>query len=648
MYYELRHGLLFFFVGGSALAAAPTVNHIDDRPLFREDLKDDESRARALREYYTKHEFRIAMRDSVKLFTVVYTPKDLSRSYPILMIRTPYAVPPYGVDNYPNEKNARALRLATVSAQMERDGYIFVEQDVRGRSASEGTFVDVRPLATSKEGTDESTDAYDTIDFLVKNVPNNNGRVGVWGISYPGFYAAQSAINAHPALKAVSPQAPVTEWFLGDDFHHNGALFLQDAFDFYSNFGRARPKPTKKKADWSSLHDGIDAYDFFLAMGPLPQANVKYLNNDISFWNDLMAHGTRDAFWKARDPRPRYRDATPAIMTVGGWFDAEDCFGALATYRAFESQNPRGRNTLVVGPWQHGGWSRSDGDRLGNIAFGSKTSNHYREALELAFFRKHLKQKTTEDAPEAAIFETGTNEWRAYATWPPKDAKATHLFFRDGGKLSAVPLAQGEAGSDSYVSNPEKPVPHTAKLIDGDNTYMTEDQRFAARRPDVLVYATPELESDVTVSGPIEANLWVSTTGTDADFIVKIIDVYPDEAANPDPTAAKLSGYQQLVRAEVMRGKFRSSFETPTPFKPGEPSIVRFTLPDIAHSFRTGHKLMVQVQSTWFPLVDRNPQTFVDIYHASASDFRTQTHTIFRGSERPSSIRLMMTKGRLP
>ncbi len=645
---HLRHrlGLPLFLIGANAWAGQ--VNKIDDRPLIREELKDDESRARALREYYTKHEYRIAMRDGVRLFTVVYTPKDSSRPYPILMARTPYAVPPYGVDNYANEKNVRALRVATVSAQLERDGYIFVLQDVRGRAASEGTFVDIRPIATTKDGTDESTDAYDTIDFLVKNVSNNNGRVGVWGISYPGFYAAQAAINAHPALKAVSPQAPVTEWFLGDDFHHNGALFLQDAFDFYSNFGRPRPKPTKKKGEWTSLHDGIDAYDFFLDLGPVSQANVKYLNNDVNFWNDLMTHGNRDAFWKARDPRPHYRDTKPAVMTVGGWFDAEDCFGALATYRAFETQNARGGSTLVMGPWQHGGWLRSDGDRVGNITFGAKTSNFYRESIELAFYRKHLKQQGTSNAPEAAIFETGTNEWRNYDAWPPKSAKPTHVFFHAAGKLSTAPLGKGETGADSYVSDPAKPVPHTAKLVDGDATFMVEDQRFAARRPDVLVYATPELESDVTVSGPIEANLWVTTTGTDADFIVKVIDVYPDEATNSDPAAGKLSGYQQLVRGEVMRGKFRSSFEAPSPFKPGEPTLVHFTLPDVAHTFRTGHKLMVQVQSTWFPLVDRNPQTFVDIYRANAGDFRAATHTLLRVFDKPSSIRLMMTKGRLP
>ncbi len=621
-----------------------------DEPLVRGPLETDAEIARAIREHYTKYEYEIPVRDGARLFTVAYVPKDTSRSYPILMTRTPYSVAPYGIDSYPSEKNARTLRRFAPSSQLIKDGYIFVHQDVRGRMMSEGTFVDVRPHASKPGEIDESSDAYDTIDWLVKNVPNNSGKVGTWGISYPGFYAAQSAVDAHPALKAVSPQAPVTEWFIGDDFHHNGALFLADAFDFYSNFGRARPAPTKQSPEWKSLHEGQDIYDFFLAMGPLANANAKFLDGKIAFWNDLMAHPTRDHFWKARDPRPFYRDAKPAIMTVGGWLDSEDLWGALETYRAFEKQGARSENVLVMGPWRHGGWARNDGDRHGDISFGQKTSHFYREHIELPFFQRHLKGKEAAPAPEAWVFESGTNVWRSHASWPPAEAKPATLFFQANGKLSAsAPTAEG--GDDAYPSDPNKPVPYRAKpggSIDAD--YMSDDQRFAARRPDVLVYSTPGLDGDVTLAGPIDASLWVSTTGTDADFVVKVIDVWPADAPDPDPnpTGIHMGGYQQLVRAEIMRGKFRSSFERPEPFKPNEPTLVKLTLPDVSHTFRKGHRIMVQVQSSWFPLVDRNPQTFVDIHRATESDFRAATHRVFRTKDRPSNLKVTLLGGTLP
>ena len=622
-----------------------------DEPLVRGPIESDADIARAIRAHYTKYEHKIPMRDGVHLFTAVYVPKDATRSYPILLTRTPYSVQPYGIDAYPSEKNTRVLRRFAPSSQLIKEGYIFVHQDVRGRMMSEGTFVDVRPHRSTekKDAIDESTDAYDTIDWLVKNVPNNTGKVGVWGISYPGFYAAQAAVDAHPALKAVSPQAPVTEWFLGDDFHHNGALFLADAFDFYASFGKPRPEPTKK-AEWKSEHEGQDIYDFFLALGPVANANTKYLKDKIAFWNDLMAHPTRDDFWKARDPRPFYRDAKPAIMTVGGWLDGEDLWGALETYRAFERQSPRSENVLVMGPWRHGGWSRTDGDRHGDISFGQKTSHFYREHIELSFFQRHLKGKSGPAAPEAWVFETGTNTWRKEATWPPADAKPATFFFQDGGRLGTTAPA-GADGDDAYPSDPRKPVPYRGRPGDAiDADYMSDDQRFAARRPDVLVYSTGDLDGDVTLAGPIEASLWVSTTGTDADFVVKVIDVWPTDAADPDPnpTNVHLAGYQQLIRAEVMRGKFRSSFERPEPFKPNEPALVKFTLPDVCHTFRPGHRIMVQVQSSWFPLVDRNPQTFVDIHKATEADFRRATHRVFRTKERPSSIRVTLQRGTLP
>jgi putative CocE/NonD family hydrolase len=513
----------------------------------------------------------------------------------------------------------------------------------------------VRPHATKPGDIDESTDAWDTIDWAVKNLPSNNGRVGSWGISYPGFYAAQTAVDAHPALKAVSPQAPVTDWFMGDDFHHNGAFFLADAFDFEWSFGKARPKPTKK-ITWGNDHDVADIYDFFLAMGPLSNANdPRYLDGKIAFWNDMMGHPTRDDFWKARDPRPYYKNVKPAVLTVGGWFDSEDCFGALETYRAFERQSPGAENMLVMGPWHHGGW-RTDGDRHGDITFGQKTSVHFREQIELPFFQRHLKgtgEKPAGAPVEAFVFETGTNVWQRYAAWPPRESKKVALHFQPGGKLGTAPPSPAEVGEgvDAYVSDPRKPVPYRAKIgpsIDSD--YMSDDQRFASRRTDVLVFQTPELDADVSLAGPLEAKLWVSTTGTDADFVVKLVDVYPQDHADPDPnpTNVRMGGYQQLVRGEVMRGKFRNSFEKPEPFKPGEPAAVRFTLPDVAHTFRAGHRIMIQVQSSWFPIVDRNPQTFTDIYKASAADFRAAMHRVYRQPGKASSIEVTLVRGSLP
>ena len=625
---------------------------LGDAPLVAGPVDTDADYARAIREHYTKYEHMIPMRDGVKLFTIVYAPKDTSRAWPIMFRRTPYSVGPYGVENYANEKNGRTLRRFAPSAQFLRDGFVFVHQDVRGRNASEGTFVDIRPRAAKKGEIDEATDAWDTIDWLVKNVPNNNGKVGVWGISYDGFYAAQTAIDAHPALKAVSPQAPVTEWFLGDDFHHNGVLFLADAFDFYFSFGRPRPKPTKKSQWQSHDHDGLDGYDFFLdVVGPIANVDEKYFEGKIGFWKDLMAHPNRDDFWKARDPRPHYaKDAKPAIMTVGGWFDAEDLFGPLETYRAFE-KGAKNENVIVMGPWRHGGWSRTEGDRHGDVTFGQKTSAFYKAEIELPFFQRHLKGRKGAALPEAFVFETGMSTWQRYPSWPPPGAKRETLYFHPQGRLSTKPPPGGSSGEDAYVADPAKPVPYRGKIggeIDAD--YMSDDQRFAARRPDVLVYDTGALDADVTLSGPIEASLWVTSTGTDADFVVKLVDVYPGDTADPDPnpSGVKMGGYQQLVRAEIMRAKYRESYETPKPLVPNEPALVRFALQDVAHTFRAGHRMMVQVQSSWFPLCERNPQTFVDIPYAKESDFRAATHKILRTPDRASQISVTIARGRLP
>jgi putative CocE/NonD family hydrolase len=609
-------------------------------PIVPFEIKNYADAVRAIKEHYTKHEYMVPMRDGVRLYTSVYTPKDRSRPYAMILNRTPYGNEPYGVDNDPPETSNARMRNFAPAPSLAQRGFIFVHQDVRGRFMSEGTFVDVRPI--SAKGPDEATDAYDSIDWLVKNIPNNNGRVGTWGVSYPGFYAALAAVNPHPALKAVSPQAPVTDWFVGDDFHHNGAFLLADSFGFMGNFGRARPVPVSK-GKWDFEPETGDIYDFFLKLGPLSNANTVHLKNESGFWNDCMQHGTYDAFWQARNPRPFYKGGKVAVLTVGGWYDAEDLWGALETYRAFEKQ--KGDNAIVMGPWRHGGWVRGDGESLGDINFDSKTSYYYRDQNIAPFFLKHLYGEAS-PSHEAYIFETGTNEWRTYETWPPQNSKALTFYFGDEHSLTETAPTQARA-MDAYVSDPNKPVPYTWRTTaQREIEYMVDDQRFASRRPDVLVYETPKLQRELTTAGPLTADLWVSTSGTDSDFVVKVIDVWPDDAITPEPNPGRVrhAGMQQLVRAEVMRGKFRNSLEKPEPFVPGEVTRVRFTLPDMSHTFRSGHKLMVQVQSSWFPLIDRNPQTFVDIYAAKPSDFITATQQIFRQKNAASSLTLTVLK----
>lgn len=603
------------------------------QPLLAAEPKDGDDTARVLRESFVKYEYRIPMRDGARLYTVAFVPRDRSQTYPILLTRTPYAVS-YGIDNYPDTKTPRAIGRFVPSLPLLKDGYILVQQDVRGRMMSEGEFVDVRPhRSASKAAFDESTDAWDTIEFLVENVPGHSGKVGVWGVSYPGFYAAQAAIDAHPALKAVSPQAPVTDWFLGDDVRHNGAFFLADNFRFMMAFGKARPQPTRSSA-WGEFDpEAGDDYDFFLRLGPLSNANSpRYLDGRISFWNEALAHPNRDAFWKARDPRPHYARVRPAVLVTGGLFDAEDLWGSVATYRAFDTQSPGADVRLVLGPWRHGGWIRTDGDKLGNVSFAWKTSRFYQEKIELPFFRKYLKGCAEPPPTEAWVFETGTNTFERFATWPPKEVTPQRYFLAPDGKLSLNAPASGT--SDAYPSDPKKPVPYRSTPVTrNDGEYMVDDQRFAARRPDVLVYTLPVQEADLTVSGPVEVTLDVSTTGTDADFIVKLVDVYPHDRPDPEPnpTLVRMGGFQQLVRGEVFAGRFRDGFETPQPFVPGQVTTVRFTLPDVSHVFRPGHQLMIQIQSSWFPLVAMNPQTFVEPLKATAADYQAAMHRVHHG-----------------
>jgi hypothetical protein len=590
---------------------------------------------------YTKYEYRVPMRDGVKLFTAVYVPKDDSKKYPMLLNRTPYSVGPYGVENYRTSLGPSFAYTA--------DKFIFVYQDVRGRWMSEGEFVNMRPIKhDSDKDTDESTDTYDTIEWLLKKVPNHNGNVGQTGISYPGHYTCAGMIDAHPAMKACSPQAPVTDWFVGDDFHHNGCLFLPHAFNFMANFGKPRPEPTKTFDYLRFEHGTPDGYDFFLNLGPLPNADKRHFKGQVAFWNEMMKHGTYDDYWKAKNIRPHLKNVKPAVMTVGGWFDAENLFGAVECYKATEKGSPDNKhNTLVMGPWDHGGWNRGDGAKLGNARFGAKTSEYYREKIELPFFKKHLKGEGEFAAPEAWVFESGTNVWRKYDAWPPKEAKAVTLLFDEKGTLTARGGKDPLGGADEFVSDPAKPVPFIEDTsVRMDYEYMTADQRFAGRRPDVLVYQTPELTDDLTLAGPIDVELHVSTTGTDADWVVKVIDVFPADYPDPDPnpSGVKMGGYQMLIRGEPFRGKFRNGFDKPEAFEPGKPAVVKFSMPDVCHTFRPGHRLMVQVQSTWFPLVDRNPQTFCDIYAATEKDFVKATHKVHRDGNKPSGITVRVGK----
>ena len=595
-----------------------------------------------IRANYTKYEYQIPMRDGVKLFTAVYVPKDDAHKYPMMLIRTPYSVAPYGVDKYPNE-----LRP---SAQFVQSGYIFVNQDVRGRWMSEGEFANVRPHNPTKKPkeVDESSDTYDTVEWLIKNVKGHNGNVGITGISYPGFYAVCGMIDAHPAVKAVSPQAPVTDWFIGDDFHHNGCFFLPHCFNFMYGFGKNRPEPTKKFGRVGFEHDTPDGYKFFLDMGPLKNADAKHYKGEIAFWKEVMEHPNYDDFWKARNIRAHVKNVKPAVLTVGGWFDAENLFGALEIYKHAEANNPPKNNHLVMGPWDHGGWSRPGGDKHGDISFNAKTADFYRAQIEFPFFESHLKGDGSDARPKAWVFETGTNVWRKHDAWPPKGANRYSQYLHANGTMHWKSDGYDSKSTfDEFVSDPAKPVPFINKTDIGMvKEYMTADQRFASTRPDVLVYRTEVFNEDLTLAGPIEVELYVSTTGTDADWVVKVIDVYPDDASDPEPnpTGVRMGGYQQLIRGEPFRGKFRNSFEKPEPFKPGEVTKVKFTLPDVYHTLRPGHRLMVQVQSTWFPLVDRNPQTFCDINKADASDFKKQTHKVYRDEKHPSRVTVGVVK----
>jgi len=620
--------------------------------------KEQQELASYIRDNYKKMEVMIPMRDGVKLFTSIYVPISEREKYPILLNRTPYSVAPYGKDKDGKDQFKTSLGP---DPQFARAGYIFAYQDVRGRWKSEGKFVDVRPDIdnTDRSHTDESTDAYDTIDWLIKNVPNNNGRVGTYGISYPGFYTSAGSIDSHPALKACSPQAPVSDWFHGDDMHHNGALYLAQNFWFYTFF-QPFDKPGSDPssiAQWKGRNTE-DSYDFFLKLGGLKEVSdafVQGIGARQPYWDDLVAHPNYDQFWKDRNILTHLNNVKCATMTVGGWYDNEDLYGALNTYQHIEKQNPGIFNVLVVGPWFHGGWVRSDGEWLGTAYFGQRTSEWFQANMELPFFDHFLKDKgDISRIKEVNLFDTGSYEWRDFNSYAPANAADTALYLMPGGKLSFQP-DNDKAGFDEYVSDPMKPVPYTQKIVRSyPREYMTEDQRFASTRPDVLVYQTDVLTDDVTVSGSIKPELMISSSGTDSDFVVKLIDVFPDDYNYPDgvkPPAIYDSGifepggYEMLLRGEPMPARFRNSFETPSPLVPGQPTKLAYTMPGIMHTFKKGHRIMVQIQSTWFPLVARNPQQFVANYQtADASAFRKATERVYYGGKNRSAIILPILK----
>jgi putative CocE/NonD family hydrolase len=604
----------------------------------------------AIKEHYTKYEYRIPMRDGVRLFTSVYVPKDGANAYPFLIDRTPYSVRPYGVDLY-------RTRLGP-SPEFDKAGYIFVFQDVRGRYMSEGKFIEMRPHIDnkkSKQDVDDASDLYDTIDWLLKNVPNNNGNAGIWGISYPGFFTSASIIDSHPALKAASPQAPMTDLFMGDDAYHGGAFMLDANFDFYAFF-KPQENPQLPPKNFVPFDYGTkDDYEFYLKVGPIGNLS-KYLEGKSALFDDQMRHNSYDDYWKVRNLAPHLKNIHCAVLTVGGWFDAEDLQGPFSTFHAIDKYNSGIFNALVIGPWVHGGWGFYDGERLGRVEFGFDTADYYRKNILFPFFEQYLKGNSDAKLPKAYVFETGTNVWRKYSAWPPREAESKTLYFRAGGGLSFDAPGSDSPAFDEYVSDPAKPVPFVNYIATSvPQEYMVSDQRFASSRTDVLVYETPVLQEDVTIAGPVSPRLFVSTTGTDSDWDVKLIDVYPpdypdsklDEVKAEDRNKGRndvgapsftMGGYQQLVRGEPFRGKFRHSFEKPEPFTPGKVEEIDFTMPDVNHTFRRGHRIMVQVQSSWFPLTDRNPQTFVNIPDAKPSDFVKATERVYHAKGEASGI----------
>ena len=600
----------------------------------------DTALARRIKEQYVKREVRIRVRDGAQLFTSIYVPRDTSRRYPVLMSRTPYSVAPYGADY-------KTALGPSGNPRWVNDGYIFVYQDVRGRYYSEGTFRDMTPILERHDkatDVDEGTDAYDTIDWIVKNLPTN-GRVGIYGTSYPGFFTTASCLSRHPALVACSPQAPMTDIWMGDDNFHGGAFLLAHNFSFYTRFGRTPRTQPGPDASYPLAMGTPDAYRFYLGLEPLGPGTRRIMDSATApLWQNILTHPSYDTFWKERDVRPHLHDVKAAVLTVGGFYDTEDIHGPWWVYQNIERLSPATDNHVIVGPWSHGGWSRGDDDALGTLRWKYKTGPFFRDSIEYSFFAHHLAGAPDPRLAKVTVFRTGGDRWDGYDSWPPKGSSPAALYLQPNGKLSFTPPRAG-ASFDEYVSDPAKPVPVVERIENNGmpRDYITADQRFASRRPDVLTYQTDELTEDVTLTGWVTPVLHVSTSGTDADFIVKLIDVFPDSAANwpGDATQFPVGGYQQLVRGEPFRARYRRSFEKPSPMLPNAADSIRFDMPPIHHTFRRGHRIMVQIQSTWFPHIDLNPQRFVpNVFEAKPSDFQKATMRVYHTPTRATRLEL--------
>lgn len=592
---------------------------------------DENPREAYIRANFTKYEYQIPMRDGVKLFTSVYIPIDDTQKYPIMMQRTPYRVAPYGADKY-------KAKLGPSEA-FEQEGFIFVFQDVRGKFRSEGEFVNMRPQDAynrGKKATDDATDTYDTIDWLVKNVKGNNGKVGMWGTSYPGYYTSVASINSHPALKAISPQAPIADWFF-DDFHRNGAFVTPMAFIFFDTFDKQR------EGEFSYWPEGMksetpDGYQFFRNLGPLTNVNDKYFHEERPFWNEVIQHPNYDEYWQSRDVLQHLTNTKPATLVVGGWYDTEDLYGPLYTYQTMSKKNKKDHVKLVMGPWYHGQWqSEKGGAELGEAQFGFDTSAWFQKDVLLPFFKTHLKGAKEAEIATATMFETGSNRWRKFDVWPPKAGSQQTMYLAKNEKLVTT---KSDSGNSEYISDPNKPVPHSAKISRGwDRPYMVEDQRFAARRPDVLVFETDTLDSDLTIAGAIDLDLWFSTNKSAADIVVKVVDVFPSIDENNNKVDMNRGNRHELVRWGVLRGRFRESMSEPKAFLLNTPTKVEFELYDLLHTFKRGHKLQIQIQSSMFPFIDMNPQNYVEnIFEAKESDFTKAIHTIYHDKDHQSAI----------
>lgn len=586
---------------------------------------------------YQKSQYDIEMRDGTKLHTVVYAPEDDSQQYPILLKRTPYSCRPY-------EKGKVPERIIP-NPYLQKEGFIIVCQDVRGRWMSEGQYTTMTPNKTDEDKIDESSDTYDTVEWLINNIPNNNGKVGQWGISYPGFYTTAGLPDAHPAMAASSPQAPIADFFF-DDFHHHGAYFMSYWY-VTPLFGIQQKAPTDTA--WYSLPETgtQDGYYFYSNLEPLTKAD-KYFSEDNFFWREITNHPNYDKFWQSRNILPHLKDIDHPVLTVGGWFDAEDLYGPLNTYRSIENKNPDITNTIVMGPWSHGQWASSNPHQMvGDIYFGKNISQFYQKEIEYPFFMKHLKGAETKQLPEAYMFDTGLKKWSTFQDWPPKKAQKQSWYIHGNGTLNNQKPQKSEQKFTKYRSDLDNPVPYTEddKLVFTPRDYMTGDQRFAARRPDVITFETGVLKENVTLSGDMLANLYVSTSGTASDWVVKLVDVYPPSTPENEhtPEGVELDNYHQMVRSEVIRGRFRESYENPKPFMPGKVTYVDLPLQDVYHTFKKGHKIQIQIQSTWFPLVDLNPQKYVpNIFKADSSDFQNTIQRVYHSPEHPTNIEVKL------